>query len=126
MQPLAVDHRDQRLAARVGGPRHRVDVGWIGEQAILDSGLENYFILRTSWLYGPGGKNFVETIIRLAREREELRIVADQIGTPTYTEDLAEAIFRLLSLSPHAPYGFYHFSNEGQCSWYDFACAIVE
>ncbi|PLX84446.1 MAG: dTDP-4-dehydrorhamnose reductase [Desulfuromonas sp.] len=124
-----------------------------GERAILESGLEEYFILRTSWLYGPGGKNFVETIVRLAMEREELRIVADQVGTPTYTEDLAEGVFNLLKTvtndfkggdelqvtskesgqksslvtrHPSPPYGIYHFSNAGSCSWYDFAEAIVE
>ena len=101
-----------------------------GELAILDSGLENYLIVRTSWLYGPGGKNFVETILRLAGEREQLAIVADQIGSPTYTGDLAEGIFRLLTgdSSPKGtvPYGIYHFADAGQCSWYQFACAIVE
>ena len=68
-----------------------------GEQAILASGLTNYYIVRTSWLYGPNGPNFVETIIRLATEREELGIVADQFGTPTYTGDLVAAIWRLIS-----------------------------
>lgn len=100
-----------------------------GEQAIRESGLEKYFIIRTSWLYGPWGNNFVETILRLAAEREELRIVADQIGCPTYTGDLAAAIFRLLDLEDDRTacghYGIYHFANEGQCSWYDFACEIV-
>jgi dTDP-4-dehydrorhamnose reductase len=100
-----------------------------GEQAIRESGLKKYFIARTSWLYGPWGKNFVETILRLAAEREELRIVADQIGCPTYTGDLAAAIFRLLDLEDDQMdcglYGIYHFANEGQCSWYDFACEIV-
>ena len=69
-----------------------------GEAAIVASGLTRYFILRTSWLYGPGGKNFVETILRLAAERVELRVVADQIGSPTYTGDLAAAIFNLLKI----------------------------
>ena len=105
----------------------------LGEQVILDSGLKKYFIVRTSWLYGPGGKNFVETIVRLAGERQELKIVADQVGSPTYTADLADAIFHLLTLNQHRspitghdPYGTYHFSNEGHCSWYEFACTIVE
>jgi dTDP-4-dehydrorhamnose reductase len=93
-----------------------------GEEAILASGLERWFIVRTSWLYGPGGKNFVETILRLAQEREELRVVADQIGTPTYSEDLAAAIFRLL---PTDAFGIYHVSGQGECSWYEFACEIV-
>lgn len=94
----------------------------LGERAILESGLKKFFIVRTSWLYGPGGKNFVETILRLAQEREELRVVADQIGNPTYTRDLADAIFRLL---PDAPFGIYHVSDQGVCSWYEFACEIV-
>ena len=94
-----------------------------GEKAILASGLECFFIIRTSWLYGLGGKNFVETILRLAGEREELRIVSDQVGSPTLTDDLAEAIFCLLETKK---YGVYHFSNEGSCSWYDFACAAIQ
>lgn len=97
-----------------------------GEQAIVSSGLAKYFILRTSWLYGPGGNNFVETILRLAREREELRIVADQQGSPTYTGDLAKAIFSLLASAKEKPiYGLYHFSNTGSCTWYEFADRIV-
>ncbi|ALC16465.1 dTDP-4-dehydrorhamnose reductase [Desulfuromonas soudanensis] len=104
----------------------------LGEEAIRSSGLKEYFIIRTSWLYGPGGKNFVETVARLAAERQELRIVADQFGTPTYTGDLAGAIFNLLDAATvdpppaNSPYGLYHFSNEGECSWHDFALAIVE
>lgn len=95
-----------------------------GEQAIMASGLTRYFILRTSWLYGPGGKNFVETILRLAAERDELRVVADQHGSPTYTGDLAGAIYQLLTL-PTPAYGIYHLSNLGECSWHGFAEAIV-
>ncbi len=103
----------------------------LGEQAILSSELKKYFIIRTSWLYGTGGNNFVETIIRLAKERETLGIVSDQIGSPTYTTDLAAAIFCLLGFPSHpspvtVPYGIYHFSNEGICSWYDLAVTIVE
>jgi dTDP-4-dehydrorhamnose reductase len=99
-----------------------------GEEAIVASGLESYFILRTSWLYGPGGKNFVETMVRLGKEREELRVVADQVGAPTFTGDLARAIFNLLDLENgggETPYGLYHFSNEGTCSWHGFAEAIL-
>ncbi|MEK6725509.1 MAG: dTDP-4-dehydrorhamnose reductase [Deltaproteobacteria bacterium] len=97
-----------------------------GEKAIMSSGLSRYFIIRTSWLYGPGGKNFVETILRLAGEREELRIVADQHGSPTYTEDLANAISSLLEIEDaQRPYGIYHVSNSGSCSWYEFAVEIV-
>lgn len=96
----------------------------LGEEAIRNAGLERYIILRTSWLYGPGGKNFVETIARLASEQEELRIIADQVGSPTYTEDLAQAIFALLMVDKSC--GIYHFANAGECSWHTFAEAIVE
>ncbi len=99
-----------------------------GERAVIDSGCERYFILRTSWLYGPGGPNFVETILRLAAEREELRIVADQVGSPTYTGELAQAIFTLLNKARadvKTIFGIYHFSNNGYCSWYEFANEIV-
>lgn len=103
-----------------------------GEQALLESGLEKYYIVRTSWLYGPSGKNFVETILRLAAEKEELGVVNDQVGSPTYTADLADAVFALLE-SPEfssasarrRPYGIYHFANEDRCSWYGFAKEIV-
>lgn len=104
----------------------------LGEQKLLASSLKRFFIVRTSWLYGPGGKNFVETIIRLSRERKEVGVVADQFGTPTYTGDLAEAIFNLLSLNTSlqsvptpSHYGTYHFSNSGSCNWYEFANEVV-
>ena len=93
-----------------------------GEQLILQSDLQEYFIIRTSWLYGAGGNNFVETIIRLAKEKPELKVVADQHGTPTWTKDLAQAIFALLCTQE---YGIYHYSNEGECSWFEFASEIV-
>jgi dTDP-4-dehydrorhamnose reductase len=99
-----------------------------GEQAIITGGLKDYYILRTSWLYGPGGPNFVETITRLAGERDELGIVADQVGSPTYAFDLAQAIWRLveqLTATDRAPFGLYHYSNLGECSWHGFACEIV-
>lgn len=103
-----------------------------GEQQIQQSGLAKYFIVRTSWLYGAGGNNFVETMIRLARERTELKVVADQRGTPTWTEDLARAIYALLHLTLHPSpvtrhplYGIYHYSNQGECSWFEFAREII-
>lgn len=97
----------------------------LGEKQVLSSGLEKFFIVRTSWLYGPGGNNFVETILRLAAAREELRIIHDQVGSPTYTGDLAQAIIELLEAAQPSSYGLYHFSNEGQCSWYEFTKEIV-
>lgn len=79
-------------------------------------------IIRTSWVYGKSGSNFVHTMLKLAETKQELRVVNDQIGSPTYTKDLAEAIIKLFS---HPP-GIYHISNSGICSWYEFAKAIME
>lgn len=92
-----------------------------GELSIKNTA-EEHLIIRTSWLYGKNGNNFVKTIIRLASEREELGIVYDQTGTPTYTKDLAEGIIKLIEAKA---FGIYHFSNEGVCSWYDFAHEII-
>lgn len=81
-------------------------------------------IIRTAWLYSSFGNNFVKTMLHLGREREELGVVFDQIGTPTYARDLARAIQRIV-LSGIVP-GVYHYSNEGVCSWYDFTKAIFD
>lgn len=83
-----------------------------------------HWIVRTQWLYGPHGKNFVDTILKVASERDQLEVVNDQIGSPTYAKDLAREMVRIAAQSP--PYGIYHCSNEGTCSWFDFACRIVE
>lgn len=85
--------------------------------------LEDHLIVRTSWLYGENGANFVNTILRLASERDELRIVNDQHGCPTYTTDLALAIKALLERDAR---GTYHVANAGICSWYEFACEILK
>ena len=82
-------------------------------------------ILRTAWLYSSFGNNFVKTMIRLGREKEQLGVVFDQIGTPTYAADLAAAIFTVIE-APEWHSGIYHFTNEGVCSWYDFTLAIHE
>lgn len=89
---------------------------------------ENHYILRTAWVYGSRGHgNFVKTMLRLGKEREELRVVVDQIGTPTWSYDLATAIARFIptAISSPAP-GIYHCTNSGVTSWYDFAVAIFE
>jgi dTDP-4-dehydrorhamnose reductase len=78
-------------------------------------------IIRTSWLYGHGGENFVNTIKKLADNREEIRVVHDQLGCPTYTKDLGIVIKKLLSASP----GIYHVSNAGSCTWFEFATEII-
>ncbi|MBD1938837.1 dTDP-4-dehydrorhamnose reductase [Microcoleus sp. FACHB-68] len=97
-----------------------------GEEAIGAAG-GHPIILRTAWVYGVGGKsNFVKTMLRLGAEREELRVVADQVGSPTWTGDLANAIAQLISqMSPEIA-GIYHYTNSGVASWYDFAVAIFE
>ena len=82
-------------------------------------------ILRTAWLYSSFGNNFVKTMIRLGNEKEQLGVVFDQIGTPTYAADLAAAIFTVIETPVWHP-GIYHFTNEGVCSWYDFTIAIHE
>ncbi len=82
-------------------------------------------ILRTAWLYSSFGNNFVKTMIRLGKEKEQLGVVFDQIGTPTYAADLAQAIYTVIESPVWRP-GIYHFTNEGVCSWYDFTLAIHE
>ncbi len=97
-----------------------------GERAILKSGC-CYLIIRTAWLYSAYGNNFVKTILRLAGERPEISVVSDQLGSPTYAGDLAEAIVAIMDHDDRTDHeGIYHFSNEGVCSWYDFACEIVK
>lgn len=81
-----------------------------------------FLIIRTSWLFGKNGKNFVDTILRLAKEKEELRVVDDQIGSPTYTVDLSESIERLIFSGAG---GIVHCCNSGECSWYEFAKEII-
>ncbi len=93
-----------------------------GESAIRDVG-GNYYIIRTSWLFGLNGKNFVETILRLAQEKDELRVVNDQHGKPTFTLDLAVATKQLLD--GHKDFGIYHIVNERATTWYEFAQAII-
>ncbi|WP_245795489.1 dTDP-4-dehydrorhamnose reductase [Arenibacter nanhaiticus] len=95
-----------------------------GEQYVQNI-LEHYFIIRTSWVYSEYGHNFVKTMLRLGAEKEELSVVNDQIGAPTYAGDLAEVIMKVIS-SKATNYGLYHYSNEGAISWYDFAKAIFE
>lgn len=93
-----------------------------GEQLLLKL-LPDSVIVRTSWLYSSFGNNFVKTILRLSRERESLNVIFDQVGTPTFAADLAEALMSIVSQDEFHP-GVYHFSNEGVCSWYDFALKI--
>ena len=89
----------------------------------------NAIVIRTAWLYSPFGNNFVKTMIKLGSERESLNVIFDQVGTPTYAEDLADAILKAMDQTidtDHEKGGVYHFSNEGVCSWYDFTIKIHE
>ena len=85
--------------------------------------MTRYFLVRTSWVFGKNGNNFVRTMLRLGAEKPELRVVSDQIGSPTYTKDLARVICDLI---PTEKYGIYHVRNEGFISWADFARMIME
>lgn len=96
-----------------------------GERSIQATGC-NYLIFRTSWLYSSYGKNFVKTMQRLTRDKNSLKVVFDQVGTPTYAGDLAAIIYKVIEKDMLDKQGIYHFSNEGVCSWYDFAQEVCE
>ena len=95
-----------------------------GEQNIAEV-LAAHFIIRSAWMYGKNGPNFVHTMLRLFREKDEVSVVADQWGSPTYAPDLAAAIMTIIAADSTA-YGIYHFTNEGRINWYQFACAIYD
>jgi len=95
-----------------------------GEKAV-EAILKKYFIIRTGWLYSEYAGNFVKTMLKFGAERDELKVIADQVGTPTYAIDLASCIMQIIN-SKSTAYGLYHYSNEGVTSWYDFARAIFD
>ncbi len=99
----------------------------LGENYLLDS-QPNSIVIRTAWLYSEFGNNFVKTMIKLGNERDQLKVVADQVGSPTYAVDLAEGILNIIlkieNKTVNFTPGIYHFSNEGVCSWYDFTINI--
>lgn len=95
----------------------------IGEQAIQDLAVLDHLILRTAWLYGPNGPNFVKTMVTLARAGKPLRVVNDQVGSPTYTLDLAAATLDLIDRDAS---GVWHLSNSGETTWFQFANAVFE
>ncbi len=92
----------------------------LGEKNLITC--SKYYLIRTAWLYGKNGPNFVETITKLAKEKPELKVVNDQTGSPTFTKDLAEAIKQLIG----KPFGIYHLTNNGQCTWYEFTKEILK
>lgn len=85
--------------------------------------LNQYYIVRISWVFGVNGNNFVKTMLRLGKEREEVSVVADQVGSPTYTKELAKLLLEMIETDK---FGTYHITNEGYCSWYEFACEIFK
>lgn len=95
---------------------------YLGEEAVRKYVAE-HFIVRISWVFGINGKNFVKTMLHLGAEREQLTVVCDQIGSPTYTVDLSRLLADMIVTEK---YGTYHATNEGICSWYEFACAIIK
>ena len=129
---IAYYDREQRLPLKSNSGLQETDVPFPnglygltklqGEQAI-EAVWEKHFIIRTSWVYSQFGNNFLKTMLRLASERTSLSVVSDQIGTPTYAVDLAEVLLKIIT-SKTKNFGIYNFSNEGQCSWYEFAQEI--
>ena len=96
-----------------------------GEIAVIDSGCR-HIIIRTSWLYSAFGNNFIKTVRKYGRERGHLNMIYDQIGTPTHAADLAVAILAIIPQYTDQKNEIYHYSNEGVCSWYDFALEILD
>ncbi|GEO70636.1 dTDP-4-dehydrorhamnose reductase [Levilactobacillus acidifarinae] len=93
-------------------------------EKVVQQIVSSYYIVRTSWVFGKYGKNFVYTMMRLAQSHSELSVVDDQVGRPTWTRTLAE--FMIFLVQEQANFGLYQLSNEGQCSWYEFACEILK
>ena len=97
-----------------------------GEQILKEISPDNSIIIRTSWVYSSFGNNFVKTMLRLGQEKESLNVIFDQIGTPTYAKDLANCILNIIPKVKNSEVETFHYSNEGVCSWYDFAKTIFE
>lgn len=97
-----------------------------GEQALLNLNAANVFIVRTSWLYSSFGQNFVKTILRISKEKKNISVVSDQIGSPTYANDLANFVLKYLIPHNSSKTEIFHYSNQGKCSWFEFASEIVK
>ncbi|MBS4213126.1 dTDP-4-dehydrorhamnose reductase [Neobacillus rhizophilus] len=114
-EPYEVDHPTKPLGA-YGRTK-------LAGEVFVQENLEEFFIVRTAWVFGKHGNNFVKTMIRLGKERGEVGVVSDQVGSPTYTVDLAKF---MVSLVETDKYGIYHATNSGICSWYEFAVEIFK
>jgi dTDP-4-dehydrorhamnose reductase len=97
----------------------------LGEEAIIDLNPKNSIIIRTSWLYSSFGNNFVKTMLKLTKEKEEVSVVSDQIGSPTYAYDLAKVILQIIPFIENDKVQVYHYSNDESCSWFQFAQEIA-
>lgn len=97
-----------------------------GEKALLEINPKNSTIIRTSWLYSEFGNNFVKSMLKLSKEKENITVVSDQIGSPTYAKDLALAILQIIPEINSEDLQIYHYANKGQCSWFEFASAIMK
>lgn len=102
-------------------PLNAYGIGKYEGELAVEENLEKYFIIRIAWVFGVNGKNFIKTMLKLGETRDEVSVVNDQIGSPTYTYDLARLIVDMVGTEK---YGRYHATNEGFCSWYEFACEI--
>ncbi len=121
VQPTPISENQETLPTSVYGKTKLQ-----GEQYIK-SLWDKHIIIRTSWLYGTEGHNFLKTMLRIGSDRDELKVVFDQVGSPTFVDELARAICTIVGLPEEKQIpGIYHYSNEGVCSWYDFALAIFE
>lgn len=118
-EPLTEDHETEPVSI-YGSSK------LLGENAVQENA-KRFYIIRTAWVYSPYQKNFVKTMMRFMGEKDQLGIVYDQVGSPTYTFDLAEAIMKMIEFNEQEDvYGVYHYSNEGAISWYDFSMAIKD
>jgi dTDP-4-dehydrorhamnose reductase len=97
-----------------------------GEKALSEINPQHSMIIRTSWLYSEFGNNFVKSMLKLSKEKESITVVSDQIGSPTYAKDLALAILQIIPKISNEGLQIYHYANKGQCSWFDFASAIMK
>lgn len=115
--------REPYLETDIPNPINVYGASKLQGEGYVQSVLENHFIIRTSWLYSEYGNNFVRTMLRLGSEKDELHVVNDQIGSPTYAKDLAEVVLKII-ISENTQFGLYHYSNQGVLSWFEFAKVI--
>lgn len=120
------DKREPYLESDPVGPRSGYGRSkLVGERAVAGNTPDRHTIVRTSWLFGAGGRCFPQNILELAADRDQLTVVEDQVGSPTYTGHLAAVLVELAARGPEAPRGVLHVAGDGQCSWFEFAREIV-